>query len=308
MDEWVKAANATLNLVEEPQTEPGKQCSQPFNCSFKKHCSRGEATVEYPLSILPHGNTLVAKLKAEGFRDLREVPAERFVNPRHIRVHRSSISGLPELDDEAVRLLNALPYPRYYLDFETISFVVPIWVNTSPYVQIPFQWSCHIENIQGQVTHRDFLDSSGSDPRRAFAESLIETLGEVGPIVVYNATFEGARMKELASNFPDLAKPLMSAAGRLFDLLPIARNYYYHPDMKGSWSIKKVLPTIAPELEYVNLLVGNGGMAQDAYREVINPNTGAERRAQLIEGLLRYCEQDTLAMIKIADAFSGGKS
>lgn len=305
--DWVRSAKETVRLLEEPQIEPGSHCSTPFSCSFQGHCLPVEVGVEYPVEILPYGKALASKLKAEGFKDLRDVPAERFENPKHIRVHRSSLSGQPELDEEAVHLLRSLPYPRYYLDFETIAFAVPIWADTSPYIQLPFQWSCHIEGAKGSINHQEFLDTTGNDPRRAFAESLVKTLGESGPIVVYNAPFEGARMKELATSFPDLAKALLAAVDRLFDLLPIARNHYYHPDMKGSWSIKAVLPTIAPELNYNNLLVGNGGMAQDAYREIINPDTSNENRNQLHEGLLKYCKQDTLAMIKIAYAFSEKK-
>lgn len=308
VDDWVKSAKKTVSLPHEPLIEPGMQCSTPFNCSFQGHCLPKESDIEYPVEILPYGKSLVAKLKAEGFKDLRDVPAERFDNPKHIRVHRSSVSGQSELDDEAIRLMESLPYPRYYLDFETIAFAVPIWANTSPYTQLPFQWSCHIEDAQGNISHQEFLDTTGDDPRRAFAESLVKALGENGPIVVYNAPFEGARMKELATNFPDLANLLLAAVDRLFDLLPIARNHYYHPAMKGSWSIKAVLPTIAPELNYANLLVGNGGMAQDAYRVIIDPATDAEKRRQMHEGLLRYCEQDTLAMIKIAHAFTQNKA
>lgn len=308
VDEWVKSAKKTVNLQDEPLIEPGAQCSTPFSCSFQGHCSPQDDHIEYPVEILPYGKALIAKLKTEGFKDLREVPEGRFDNPKHIRVHRSSVSGQSELDDEAVKLMQSLPYPRYYLDFETIAFAVPIWVNTSPYTQLPFQWSCHIEDAQGNISHQEFLDTTGDDPRKAFAESLVRVLGENGPIVVYNAPFEGARMRELAANFPDLANLLLDAVDRLFDLLPIARNHYYHPAMKGSWSIKAVLPTIAPELNYANLLVGNGGMAQDAYRDIINPITNQQKREEMRKGLLEYCKQDTMAMIKIAHAFSGRES
>ena len=304
VDEWVSAAKATLALDAEPQVEPGNQCSYPFACSFKEHCIPPGDVVEFPVEILPYGKALAATLREEGFRDLREVPADRFENPKHIRVHRSSVTGVSELDQEAIDMVHALPYPRYYLDFETIAFAVPVWANTRPYVQLPFQWSCHIEAAQGQMTHKEFLDTTGADPRRDFAETLIKTLGDFGPIVVYNAPFEGARMKELAQDFPDLAVPLLAAVERLFDLLPIARNHYYHPEMKGSWSIKKVLPTIAPELNYANLEVGDGGMAQDAYREAVDPGTPEGRRLQIRAAMLEYCKQDTLAMVKIAHAWS----
>ena len=207
--------------------------------------------------------------------------------------------GQAELDQEAINAVRQLAFPRYYLDFETIGFSVPIWAGTSPYKQLPFQWSCHIENSDGVLTHKEFLDISGGDPRRAFAETLIEAIGASGPIVVYNAPFEGSRMKELAEAFSDLAAQLLSAVDRLFDLLPLARNHYYHPAMKGSWSIKAVLPTIAPELDYSNLTVANGGMAQDAYLDLIGHEMSAADKEELRKALLVYCEQDTLAMIRV---------
>ena len=74
--------------------------------------------------------------------------------------------------------------------------------------------------------------------------------------------------------------------------------------MKGSWSIKQVLPTIAPELDYSNLEIGDGGMAQDAYKEVIDLSTAGERRDRLRTAMLKYCEQDTLAMVKIISAWA----
>ena len=296
---WVAAAQATLVSAEEPAIAPGDQCSAPFACDFANYCSPPETGIEFPVEILPYGKKMAEQLRAEGFRDLRDVPEEKLSNPKHIRVHRVTKSGQAELDQEAIDAVRALSYPRYYLDFETIAFSVPIWVGTSPYKQIPFQWSCHIEHADGSLTHKEFLDISGNDPRRAFAESLIETLNNSGPIVVYNAPFEGSRMKELAEAFPDLAPALLAAVDRLFDLLPLARNHYYHPDMKGSWSIKDVLPTIAPELDYGNLTVSHGGMAQDAYLNLMGTELSYAEKLDLRRGLLAYCEQDTLAMVAI---------
>jgi hypothetical protein len=99
----------------------------------------------------------------------------------------------------------------------------------------------------------------------------------------------------------------LAISERFFDLLPLARSHYYHPDMKGSWSIKAVLPTIAPELDYANLEVSNGGMAQEAYKEAIHSQTTPERKEEVRNAMLKYCEQDTIAMVKIVQAW-GSKS
>ena len=120
--------------------------------------------------------------------------------------------------------------------------------------------------------------------------------------MVYNATFERGVILELAAAFPDHAPALRAMAGRLFDLLPLVRAHYYHPAMMGSWSLKRVLPTIAPDLDYANLDdVQSGDMVEPVYFEMIDP---VERRALLETALLTYCERDTLAMVRLA-AFLG---
>jgi hypothetical protein len=151
-----------------------------------------------------------------------------------------------------------------------------------------------------------FLDIAGQDPRRAFAESLVDAVGSVGMILVYNAAFERGVIMQLAEQFDDLAPALHAIARRLFDLLPLTRENYYHPAMKGSWSIKRVLPTIAPDLDYGNLeSVQSGDMVEPAYFEMVDPETTAERKAELRDALLLYCARDTLAMVRLA-AFLGG--
>ena len=302
---WVDAAKKTLASPVEPTIAPGGQCTDPFTCDFISYCSPPEEGVEYPVEILPNSKAIAAKLRADGFKDLRDVPADLLSNPKHIKVHAVTCSGEVLLEPEAITQIQALPYPRHYLDFETIGFAVPIWAGTRPYMQLPFQWSCHIEQIDGSITHQEFLDLSGNDPREMFAKTLIEVVSTQGPVIVYSAGFEGARIKELAAVFPHLSSQLLAIPERFFDLLPLARNHYYHPGMKGSWSIKDVLPTIAPELDYSNLVVSDGLMAQEAYKEAIHSQTTPERKEEVRNAMLKYCEQDTIAMVKIVAALKG---
>jgi len=146
----------------------------------------------------------------------------------------------------------------------------------------------------------DFLDTSGEAPMRRFAEQLLATLGKTGAIFVYSP-YERRILGELAQAYPDLAQPIHAVADRLFDLLPLTRAHYYHPAMKGSWSIKAVLPTVAPDLDYGALgEVQDGTSAQAAYAEIIDPATPAERRASLTDALLDYCRLDTLALVRLA--------
>lgn len=297
--DWVTGARSTL-AGDDPRTPPGDQCHQPFECPFHGHCVPADESDGYPVSILPRSRELAVRLTEEGYEDLRDVPADRLTNPVHRRIREATRSGRAFIDSAAARILSDLSRPWYYVDFETIQFAVPIWPGTRPYMQIPFQWSCHIEDARGGIDHREFLAEGGGDPRRDFAESLIAALGDHGPVLVYYAPFERTRLRELAETFPDLAPGLQAVIDRLVDLYPIARDYYYHPDMRGSWSIKAVLPTVAPELAYDGLEVADGGMAQVAFAELLEPEVSPDRRAALREGLLRYCGRDTWAMVRIA--------
>lgn len=300
--EWVKDCHAVL-AGPEPDISVGDHCHRWFECPFLGYCS--PEGPEYPVTELPNGGRVARELIAEGVQDIRAIPPGRLSSAKHIRVWTVVSSGEPFLDRQAARVIESLAYPRYYLDFETIAFAVPIWLGTRPYQQTPFQWSCHIEEANGEIRHAEFLDVSGEAPMRRFAETLLETLGNEGAVVVYNATFEKGVLGRLAHAFPDLAPALEAIIERVFDLLPLTRNCYYHPAMHGKWSLKAVLPTIAPDLDYQLLdEVKHGGEAQDAYLECIHPQTPVERKAELERHLKNYCALDTMAMVRIARFFA----
>jgi hypothetical protein len=306
VDEWVAQARAAL-AGPMPDIRTGPQCEDPFPCPFIDFCQSQEPPeAEYPISTLYRGGRIVETLRADGHRDLREVPLERLKNPIHRRAVTAVRAGHAVVEDELPRLLAALPYPRYYLDFETIHFAVPRWLGTRPYQQIPFQFSCHIETAPGQVEHREFLDLSGESPIEPFANALIAACGTHGPIVVYNQSFESKRIEDLAKMLPGRASRLLSLRERLFDLLPPIRNHYYHPDLHGSFSIKKVLPTVVPELRHDALEgVQDGGAAQAAYLEAIAPSITEAERERIRGQLRRYCSLDTEAMLVLLKHLAG---
>lgn len=302
--QWIGQARRVLQGLE-PVTAMGEQCGDPVECPFKSHCSTAATEKmpkpEYTLDVLPRmRSALKDELRAQGVFDALRVPEEH-LNDVQLRVQECSRTGQMWLSDAAARMLEALPYPRYYLDFETIKLAVPRWANTSPHrTQVPFQWSCHIEDASGELRHTMFLDVTGDDPRRPFAQSLIDVVGETGPILVYFQSFEKGRIAELTALYPDLAERLEAINDRVIDLLPLTRESYYHPQMRGSWSIKAVLPTIAPDLGYGQIAVSDGTAAQAAYAEIVHPATTAARRELLTKGLREYCTLDTLAMVRLA--------
>lgn len=295
----VMAARTVLGGPE-PSITPGAHCNEPFSCEFTPYCHAGLAEgPEWPVSILPYGGG--RSWEAQGISDLLAVDPDALTNPLHQRVYRATVTGEPFRDPESARTAMAnWPWPRTWLDFETIAFAVPRWVGARPYQQIPFQFSAHVEDIDGAISHQEFLSLDGDDPRRRCAEALLAGIPETGAIIAYNAGFEKSCILDLAGALPNLASDLRAMADRIVDLLPITRTCWYHRDQRGSWSIKAVLPTVAPELDYAALDVSDGGKAQEAYLEAIAPATTAPRRAALDTALRIYCGRDTEAMIILA--------
>lgn len=304
---WIAEAQKVAALKDEPEIETGPHCSDPFGCPFLHHCDRDKPSIDFPLSSF---NRLDAKkreeLEALGFTDLRDVPDEHLSAVNRL-VKSQSLSGEAWFDAEgAAADLKPHTGIAYFLDFETIAFGVPIWKGTRPYQQLPFQFSLHIVQPDGKMEHRQFLDISGNDPGEAFARTLIEYCGTNGPVFVYNAGFENGVMRGLAERFPDLSSSLLAIVDRVVDLLPIARNRYYHPDQHGSWSIKAVLPAVCPDLAYDSLDgVQHGQAAQSAFLEAMPPVTTPERKAEIERQLLAYCKLDTFAMVRLWEVFSG---
>lgn len=298
---WVRRFRAVLK-GEEPAIATGPHCSTPYDCPFATHCAAGEEPgPRFPISLLAGaGNGIIRTLQEKGYLDLRELSVDDVSRPAHRNMVRAIKSNRAVVPPELRRTLAALPYPRRYLDFETIQFTVPRWLGTRPYEQIPFQWSCHVERAAGEVEPQHFLDLSGNDPRRTLARQLIKACGRKGPILVYSQAMEAGVIRSLAALHPDVADDLLALLPRLVDLLPLMREHYYHPTMGGSWSLKAVLPTIAPRLGYDRLEgVADGLAAQDAYLEAIDEATSAKRRRTIDASLRAYCERDTLGLATI---------
>lgn len=290
--------------ADEPDITPGAHCTAPFACSFSGHCNAGlPPEPDWPVTVLPGGGG--KKWLEKGVQDLFELPREKLTSAVHKRVYDATVLGVPYHDGNAARsAIDSWAFPRTWLDFETIGFVMPRWVGTGPYGSIPFQFSAQIEQADSSYEEQAFLDLSGEDPRRACAEALLK-LPRTGAVIAYNAGFERNCIKGLAEACPDLAGELMALANRLVDLLPVTRACWYHRDQRGSWSIKAVLPTVAPELDYGMLAVRDGLQAQAVYLEAIGRECTDVRKAAIERDLRIYCARDTEAMIVLARHLAG---
>ncbi len=298
-------AEQVLTSDIEPDIDLGKYCKKPYQCAFWKYCSK-HIPKESVFNIYRLNIDKKIEYYRNGwitYRDL--IDNAPIKNPTQLRQIEFGLEdkGTYVNKAEIAAFLNTLSYPLYFLDFETMQPVIPQYVGTKPYAQIPFQYSLHyIEKEGGELKHKEFLAESGTDPRRAIAESLCENIPMNVCVTAYNKAFECTRLDELAKTFPDLGEHLTNIKDNIIDLLvPFKSGWYYNRAMGESFSIKSVLPALFPNdpsLDYHNLEgVHNGGEAMTIFPMIKDMSSEEQQIAR--HNLLKYCELDTYAMVKV---------
>ena len=288
----------SLRLTETLNIETGRHCTTPYRCPFFGHCHRDEP--EHPVRELPGlRQEGYQRLEASGIRVIGGIPPDfPGLSAMQRRARDSVAAGRPFVGPDLASILREISLPAGFLDFETLIPAVPMYAGTRPYQAIPFQWSLHIRDTDGELSHNSFLDDGPGDPRERFITSLLETVPSQGSIVVYSG-YEERVMKELAREFPRYETPLLALCDRAIDLLRLIRGSYYHPDFHGSFSIKSVLPALVPDLAYDDLEIPEGLAATAAYARLIACDVPQPEKAKIRKSLLAYCKRDTEAMVRI---------
>jgi hypothetical protein len=281
-----------------PDIPPGPHCFAPYECGYYAHCTRDLTFPEYPLTDLPgFYSRRREELEAGGVSDVREVPEDVPLSALQAIARQCVIAGEDRVHGDLAGALAAVKYPVYHLDFETIGPAIPRYAGTRPYDIVPFQFSVHAETADGTLHHAEYLHTEVTDPREPLARALLDALGETGSICVYTS-YESTVISGLAARLPGLATGLDALRERIWDLHPVIKNNYYHPEFRGSFSIKKVLPALVPDMRYEDLEISDGGMASIRYEQALRSDDRVEREG-IFRALRAYCAQDTLAMVEL---------
>jgi hypothetical protein len=265
---------------------------------------KDEATHEHmaqALSIaksptMPDPNPDLAKLgsKKDWLEIYNNIVGEQAAQP--------AIDVEPSIDHESIKqFLGEIEYPLYFLDYETMSGLIPYFDGHRPYQQVPFQYSLHIlESPDAELTQKEYLHRDNSDPSRPLTEQLIKDIGNKGSVIVWFEGFEKARNSELGEMLPEYKQAMKAINERVIDLMiPFKLKWYDDPRFNGSASIKQVLPVLCPHLSYKDLGIQEGGSAQRLWMEAILDEKRTNQKDQILEDLIEYCKLDTLAMVEI---------
>jgi hypothetical protein len=300
----IESFRNTISNPIEPNIDIGTHCSNPYSCDAIDYCWS-----HIPKYSIFDISRLSTKKKFEYYKNgilefsqLEDL--ESFSVSQQIQI-ASEKQNKTIINKPAIKkFLETLTYPIYHLDFETFQQAVPQFIGLSPYQQIPFQYSLHIEHEDGTLEHKEFLSTDGIDPREQIAISLTNHIPNDVTVLAYNMGFEKGVIRKLVDLYTSLGSHLMNIHDNCHDLMiPFQKKDYYTPMMKGSYSIKYVLPALVPEFEnaYKDLnLIHNGGEAMQAFAN-LSKLEDINKKEEYRKALLEYCKLDTLAMVRVLD-------
>ncbi len=291
------------NKENEPDIDIGQHCFKPYVCDAYEYCWGKENIPKFSIFDIFSKSKKLFDMYHQGIVNLEDIPQEK-LNENQLNKIKMILNKEVKIDKQGIKnFLDTLTYPIYHLDFETYMDAVPTFKNQRPYQQIPFQYSLHIEYKDGRLEHKEFLADENGDPREEFIKRLILDIPNNACVLVYNEGFEKTRIKELARDFPKYEQQLLNINDNIIDLAtPFREKYYDNYTLKGKYSIKLIMPLLVPEMQnaYKELeLVQNGGDAMNTFPKL--KNMTREQRDRHRCALLKYCELDTLSMVKILE-------
>ena len=222
------------------------------------------------------------------------------VTEKQSHVLRSAHLKEPVVDHTIIsKWFSKLEYPVYFLDYETYASATPIIDGARPHAPIPFQYSLHIKRSlnDNKLEHVEYLAEEATLPI-SLIEHMQKNIGDVGSVVSWHASYENTQNRNMAVMYPVKSDFLQGLIDRTVDLEDLFKDGYVDIKFQGSTSIKKVLPVLAPDLDYAGMEVANGTDAMEAWQRLVSLPKGSQKN-ELRKSMLEYCKLDTLAMVRI---------
>lgn len=283
-----------------PQIEPGEHCHVPYTCDFIGTC-RGTLADDsiFYLNGLSKQNQY--ELFSKGIKAISDLaPDFSFTKEQRIQYECAVTNRIHVDKQQILKFLANFNYPLIFLDFEFFMPAVPAYENTSPYEHLPFLYSIHSKSSpHSTCMHRYFLAETGVQPFESFIQQLIIDTSNEGDIVVFDPTHEKRILSKAMNLFPEHKNALQRIVNRIKDLSePFQKKHFYCTPMKGSYSMKALLPAVAPELHFNQLDIKNGIAALAAF-EKLQVETDMFKALETRQKLIEYCKMDTLGLVKI---------
>jgi len=297
-----------------PNVPVGLHCFEPRDCPFIGRC--WSDAPDQIGNLAGVGPKKTAAYLARGITSIADLPASEKLNFTQKRQLKAMTENRLIVEPTLAAELTPFGFPLSrrergtggedfrlgFLDFETIIRAIPVWPGMAPWQQAAAQFSYHERQPDGTYTHAAFLAEGPADARPPLAAAMVRATAKADRVVTYTA-FEKTRIRELQRAVPGLASELAALEAKLIDLHPVVKNCVYHPDFRGSFSLKDILTPLVPELTYSDLVIVDGRVASVEIARLlfVADKIPQQERDRVRQDLLDYCQRDTWAMVKLVE-------
>lgn len=292
-----------LEILAENDYTSVQSCIRPKLCPCIGLCHQNLPDYSiYDINNLTANEKKIRELEKLGVISIDNVPPNFPLSDKQRFQVQVAQSNQASIDSDLIgKSFEKLQYPIYFIDYESFNPAIPMYDGYKPYDQIPFQWSLHVkETPTSELKHYEFIETQQIDPIVNFLSAMKSVVGTNGSVIVWNKAFEGTQNKRMGEIHPEFKEFCESMNSRLYDLMEIFRDgLYADRKFKGSYSIKKVLPVLVPSLSYKGMNIAEGATAMASWNEMVYGNANSTQKEQIRADLLKYCELDTLAMVRI---------
>lgn len=302
-DEVLQKRYEAFLMIKAEDIESVPACIRPKYCPCIDLCHPNLPQYSiFDINRITQSKKKVAALLEMEILDVMDVPKDFVLTDIQRYQVDVAQSGKPIIQyDEIKESLNELVYPLYFLDYESFNPAIPMYDGYKPHNQMCFQYSLHVlREPKGVLEHYEFIETEVVDPSFNMLSSLKENIGDKGSIIVWNKSFEATQNTRMGEIHPQFAEFTEDMNSRIFDLMKIFQDQVYaDPKFKGSYSIKEVLPVLVPNLSYEGMDIGDGATAMTSWNDMVYGECNTEEKETIRKDLLKYCELDTLAMVRI---------
>lgn len=278
-----------------------RKCKTPKDCRNTKICWK-EIT-DFSLYDLRESGHIMQSIFDSGVDSLERIPESIELNfPQKVQI-QCSIHKKPHIDKKSIsEFIEKFRYPLHFLDFETINPALPVYPKTKPFQHIPFLYYLFRQiTPESPIEEFYYYDDFETDPRKSILERLSTEILPNGSLICYNDLIERRCIVESVQLHKEYESWYASIQDSFLDISKPFRNFwYYHPDQKGSASLKSVLSPLTG-LSYSNLEIKEGGTANLEFLKLKLDSPDATNRFDILEKIKLYCRMDSLAMVKILE-------
>lgn len=293
-----QTAKETLEKGKIPNIAIGTHCFQPYDCDFLGLCWKG---INDDNSIFYLGKQSKQQLfdyYNAGIKTIDAIDSSQL--KKEIAVQVAAVKTKQEqIFKEGIQtFLSSVKSSFCSLDIEVWMAALPYYQGTKPFQQIPFLFSV-VYKENSEWKRHSYFKPIENDHRLEFLQAILEVSEKFDTILMYDKSLEENVLNQLAIAFPDYRNRIDNLKLKIVDVAEVIQTgNYYHPDMKGNFSLKSLAPIIHSEYNFDALNIQSGISAMYIYESLLNMDNDIEKetiKSQLIE----YCEMDAMVTYQL---------